>query len=62
MREFNGEEIDRESFISKLRDRLATADMNQVKSDVLPFVRNTRELELWSNDFFLQVAGMMKFL
>lgn len=62
MREFNGEEIDRESFISKLRDRLSTADMNQVKSDVLPFVRNTRELELWSNDFFLQVAGMMKFL
>lgn len=62
MREFNGEEIDRESFMSQLRDRLATADMNQVKSDVLPFVRNTRELELWSNDFFLQVAGMMKFL
>ncbi|MBO5029517.1 MAG: hypothetical protein J6C59_07920 [Muribaculaceae bacterium] len=62
MREFNGEEIDRESFMSKLRDRLSTADMNQVKSDVLPFVRNTRELELWSNDFFLQVAGMMKFL
>lgn len=46
MREFNGEEIDRESFMSKLRDRLSTADMNQVKSDVLPFVRNTRELEL----------------
>ena len=62
MREFNGEEIDRESFMSKLRDRLSTAEMNQVKSDVLPFVRNTRELELWSNDFFLQVAGMMKFL
>lgn len=62
VREFNGEEIDRESFMSKLRDRLATADMNQVKSDVLPFVRNTQELELWSNDFFLQVAGMMKFL
>lgn len=62
MREFNGEEIDRDSFMSKLRDRLSTADMNQVKSDVLPFVRNTRELELWSNDFFLQVAGMMKFL
>lgn len=62
MREYNGEEIDRESFMVKLRDRLASADMNQVKNDVLPFVRNPRELELWSNDFFLQVAGMMKFL
>lgn len=62
MREFNGEEIDRESFMAKLRDRLASADMNQVKNDVLSFVRNPRELELWSNDFFLQVTGMMKFL
>lgn len=47
--------------MAKLRDRLASADMNQVKNDVLSFVRNPRELELWSNDFFLQVTGMMKF-
>lgn len=62
VREFNGEEIDRESFIIKLKERFATADMNQVKSDVLPFIRNPKELDLWSNDFFLQVADMIKFL
>ncbi len=61
-REFNGEEIDRESFITKLKERLATADINQVKSDVLPFIRNPKELDLWSNDFFLQVADMIRFL
>ena len=60
--EFNGEEIDRESFITKLKERLATADINQVKSDVLPFIRNPKELDLWSNDFFLQVADMIRFL
>ena len=62
VREFNGEEIDRESFITKLKERLATADINQVKSDVLPFIRNPKELDLWSNDFFLQVADMIRFL
>lgn len=60
-REFNGEEINRESFLIKLKERLATADINQVKSDVLPFIRNPRELDLWSNDFFLQVADMIRF-
>lgn len=60
VREFNGEEIDLNSFMMKLKDRLASADMNQVKSDVLPFIRNPKEFDLWSNDFFLQVADMIK--
>lgn len=61
-REFNGEELDKASFLMKLKERLATADISQVKSDVLPFIRNPRELDLWSNDFFLQVADLMKFV
>lgn len=62
IREFNDEEIDRESFMIRLKERLATADLSQVKSDVLPFIRNPKELDLWSTDFFLQVADMIKFL
>ena len=54
-------EIDRESFIIKLKERLATADISQVKSDVLPFIRDQKELDLWSNDFFLQVADLIRF-
>lgn len=60
--EFNGEVIDRELFMEKLKDRLASADMNQVKSDVLPFIRDPKELDIWSNDFFLQVADMIRFM
>ena len=62
VREFNDEEIDRESFMIRLKERLVTADLSQVKSDVLPFIRNPKELDLWSTDFFLQVADMIKFL
>jgi predicted nucleotidyltransferase component of viral defense system len=40
--------------------RLSSADINQVKTDVLPFVRNPKELDIWSNDYFLQLANMIK--
>lgn len=50
--QFNQEELDKETFLQKLNERLATADINQVKADVLPFVRNPKELDIWSNDYF----------
>jgi len=28
----------------------------------MPFIREQKELDLWSNDFFLQVADLIKFL
>ena len=59
--QFNGEDITKDSFLEKLKERLSSADINQVKADVLPFVRNTRELDIWSNDYFLKLADMIKF-
>ena len=59
--QFNQEELDKETFLQKLNERLATADINQVKADVLPFVRNPKELDIWSNDYFLQLAKMIRF-
>lgn len=59
--QFNQEELDKETFLQKLNERLATADINQIKADVLPFVRNPKELDIWSNDYFLQLAKMIRF-
>ena len=61
VRQFNNEEIRQEVFMAKLKDRLASADINQVKNDALPFVRNPKELDIWSNDYFVQLADMVKF-
>ena len=61
VRQFNNEEIGQAEFMAQLKDWLASANINQVKSDVLPFVRNPKELDIWSNDYFVQLAGMMKF-
>lgn len=59
--QFNNEVLDKESFILRLKERLASANMNQVKRDVLPFVKNPRELDIWSNEYFIQLADMIRF-
>ena len=59
-KQFNGEDITPESFKEKLIERLSNADIKQVKEDVLPFVRNPKELDIWSNDYFVQLAEMVK--
>lgn len=59
--QFNHAVIERETFMSLLKEKLASADMNQVKSDVLPFVKNPKELDIWSNDYFVQLADRMTF-
>ena len=59
--EFNGIELTQEDFLESLREKLATADIEQVKQDVRPFLRNAEDLEIWSNDYFLQLATMIRF-
>lgn len=59
--QFNNERISRESFMEQLQHRLSTADINQVKSDVTPFIKNSKDMDIWSNDYFLQLATMIIF-
>ena len=58
--QFNNEVIEQDMFIIKLKEKLSSANINQVKKDVLPFVRNPKELDIWSNDYFLQLADMIR--
>ncbi|MGN0037046.1 MAG: nucleotidyl transferase AbiEii/AbiGii toxin family protein [Bacteroidaceae bacterium] len=58
--QFNHDTIDQETLVGLLKERLAAADMNQVKNDVLPFVKDVNELDIWSNDYFVQLADRMK--
>lgn len=58
-KQFNDEEISLELFKEKLKERLSATDIKQVKEDVLPFVRNPKELDIWSNDYFIQLADLI---
>lgn len=61
IRQFNGKDVSQDEFMDLLRQRLSSTDIGMVKADVLPFVRDDRELEIWSNGYFLQLADMVRF-
>lgn len=61
IKEFNGMEVNRNLFIEMLKERLASADIKQVKDDVRPFLKNPHDLDIWSNDYFLKLVSMMIF-
>ncbi|MCQ2313218.1 MAG: nucleotidyl transferase AbiEii/AbiGii toxin family protein [Paludibacteraceae bacterium] len=60
--QFNGEDMTQEQFMSLLLDRLQTTNIDQVKADVEHFVLNRQELDIWSNDYFVQVAHLMQII
>lgn len=60
IRQFGGGEVSLEEFKEKLRERLATADIKQVKNDVRDFLINPSEMDIWSNEYFLQLSEMMQ--
>ena len=62
IREFNGVEMSQDEFKIMLKERLSTTNIEDVKKDVRPFLRNDpHELDAWTNDYFLQLADMIIF-
>ena len=60
IRQFNKVEMTKEEFIDKLKERISTTNIELVKRDVTPFIKNHAQLDIWSTDYFLQLVGMMK--
>ena len=60
IRQFNGLAVNQDEFLAMLKEKLATTNINQVKQDVMPFLKNPNELNIWSNDYFLQLSQMIE--
>ena len=60
-REFNNIELTKDDFVRMLKERFAKADIRQAKEDVLPFIENVNELDIWSNEYFIQLCDMIVF-
>lgn len=58
--EFNGMDVNYDQFLTLLRERISNADMRQVKADVMPFLRNPETLDIWSTEYFLRLADMIR--
>lgn len=61
-KQFNSLDLSKEEFINKLKTRLSSTDIDLVKRDVTPFTRDKKELDIWSNDYFLRLSDMLKYL
>ena len=59
--QFDNEIVTKDMFMAQLKEKLSSANINQVKDDVIPFVKNVKELDIWSNDYFVQLADMIRF-
>ena len=61
IKQFNNKEITRDEFQIILENKLRTTNIEMVKADVRPFIKNEEELNVWSNEYFIQLANMIKF-
>ncbi len=59
--EFNGITMSKEEFLAKLKERLSNTNIEDVKADVRGFVINPHELDIWTNNYFLQLADRIVF-
>ena len=58
--EFNNIDLSPELFKEMLIERLSSTDIEMVKNDVRPFVNNPHDLDIWSNDYFITLAGILE--
>ncbi|MCC5816183.1 MAG: nucleotidyl transferase AbiEii/AbiGii toxin family protein [Leptospira sp.] len=50
------EKLNRELLFDKLQDRFVSVDFVQAKSDILSFINDSSELDLWSSEFFWSIT------
>ena len=49
-----------ENFKNLLKERILKTDINTVKNDVRPFIKNPAEMDIWSTEYFLQLTDMIQ--
>jgi hypothetical protein len=54
------ENLTKENIKELLLERLETLDVEKAKNDVQPFIKDMREIEFWSKEFFVAVIENIK--
>ena len=53
-------ELTKQTIKELLLQRIETLDIVKAKNDVQPFIKDIREIELWSKEFFVSVIENIK--
>lgn len=54
-------ELTQDNFKSLLNEKIAHTNIEMVKADVKPFIKNPQEMDIWSADYFMQLVNMIRF-
>lgn len=54
-------ELTQKSFKALLKEMIAQTNIEMVKADVRPFIKNPQEMDIWSVNYFTQLADMIRF-
>jgi len=54
-------QMTQDDFKTLLKEKISKTDIKMVQNDVRPFIKNADELNIWSADYFLQLADMIRF-
>ncbi len=54
-------EVSKEVVIDMLKKRIDSLDFESAKSDVIRFISNDSELDIWDKEFFLKIADKIEF-
>lgn len=57
---FSKDFITRDTFRVFLKEKINTTNIKEVKQDVIRFVKIPKELDIWSKDYFLQLADRIQ--
>ena len=52
--------ISKEELLALLQNKIKATSIEQVKADVRPFVKDHKQLEIWSEQYFLDLADLIK--
>ncbi|GHT30322.1 hypothetical protein AGMMS49574_09720 [Bacteroidia bacterium] len=55
------EDFTLEIFKNLLKDKILKTDINLVKNDIRPFIKNASEMDIWSADYFLQLVDKINY-
>jgi len=64
-RQFESQDLEQmspESFKKLLKEKISNTNMDMVKADVKPFLKDPGQLDIWSSDYFLQLVDMIVFV
>lgn len=56
-----GVELDKKSFKKLLKEKILNSNIESVKDDIRPFIKDITILNIWSNDYFCQLVDLIIF-